>query len=153
MFSDNWKLVLSCALFLSAPHLAAGQTDQQAYCSYVMEQAQAQRDLLRTPSGTAGFTQPETGLPMQVVAGATLGLSGLTRISRSTLLRWVHSRMAQSPSPTILQATPLIGISIMPRRPMTNGKKCRRAMSCAAWRSCDSNWSKAFRCKKPSSNP
>jgi hypothetical protein len=79
MFSDNWKLVLSCALFLSAPHLAAGQTDQQAYCSYVTEQAQAQRDLLRTPSGTAGFTQPETGLPMQVVAGATLGLSGLRK--------------------------------------------------------------------------
>lgn len=75
MFLDNWKLTLGCALFLIAPQFAAGQSDQQAYCSYVMEQAQAQRDFLRTPSGIAGFTQPETGLPLQVVAGGTLGLS------------------------------------------------------------------------------
>jgi hypothetical protein len=40
-----------------------------------MEQAQAQRNLLRTPTASAGFTQPETGLPVQVVGAATLGLS------------------------------------------------------------------------------
>jgi hypothetical protein len=79
MFLDSWKLLLGCALFLSAPGFAVGQTDQEAYCSYVTEQARAQRDFLRTPSGLAGFTQPETGLPMQVVAGATLGLSDLRK--------------------------------------------------------------------------
>jgi hypothetical protein len=79
MFLDTWKLVLGPALFLCAPALAICQTDQQAYCSYVMEQAQAQRDLLRTPSGIAGMTQPETGLPTQVVTGASLGLSDLRK--------------------------------------------------------------------------
>jgi hypothetical protein len=44
-----------------------------------MEQAQAQRDLLRTPNATAGFTQPETGLPMQVVGGASLGLADVKK--------------------------------------------------------------------------
>ena len=43
------------------------------------EQAQAQRDTLRTPSALAGFTQPETGLPTQIVGGATLGLSNLRK--------------------------------------------------------------------------
>jgi hypothetical protein len=44
-----------------------------------MEQAQAQRNLLRTPTAMAGFTQPETGLPMQLVEGATLGLSDVRK--------------------------------------------------------------------------
>jgi hypothetical protein len=79
MFLDNWKLVLGCALFLCTPGLATCQTDQQAYCSYVVEQALAQRDLLRTPVGMAGLTQPETGLPTQVVTGASLGLSDLRK--------------------------------------------------------------------------
>jgi hypothetical protein len=46
-----------------------------------MEQAQAQRDLLRTPIAAAGMTQPETGLPLQVVGGASLGLSDLRKAS------------------------------------------------------------------------
>jgi hypothetical protein len=75
MFLNKWKCVLTAALFLPIHAFAQNQGDQQAYCSYVMEQAEAQRDLLRTPTTTAGFTQPETGLPMQVVGGATLGLS------------------------------------------------------------------------------
>lgn len=87
MLLNRWKLALSCALLLLAPlaaHAQTGeqldrQTDQQAYCSYVIEEAEAQRDLLRTPVGTAGLTQPETGLPVQLVAGASLGLSGLRK--------------------------------------------------------------------------
>src|ERR1700752_4357177 len=75
MFLNHWKVVMAAALLTSVPALAADQTDQLAYCSYVMEQAQAQRDLLRTPLGFAGFTQPETGLPLQIVGGASLGLS------------------------------------------------------------------------------
>jgi hypothetical protein len=79
MFMDNRKLALASVLFLAIPAFAAGQSDPQAYCSYVMEQAQAQRDALRTPSALAGMTQPETGLPTQVFGGASLGLSSLRK--------------------------------------------------------------------------
>jgi hypothetical protein len=75
MFLNHWKYVMAAALFISPLAYAQEQKDQQAYCVYVMEQAQAQRDLLRTPTAAAGFTQPETGLPMQVVGTATLGLA------------------------------------------------------------------------------
>ena len=46
------------------------QTDQQAYCAYLTEQAKAQTDFLRTPTALGSFTQPDTGLPQQLVAGA-----------------------------------------------------------------------------------
>src|SRR5579863_891599 len=79
MIRNPWKCVLAAGLLCAAPMLARGQQEQQAYCTYVMEQAQAQRNLLRTPTATAGFTQPETGLPMQLVGGATLGLSDVRK--------------------------------------------------------------------------
>ncbi len=79
MFLNRWKLVLASILFLGIPAVAADLTDQVAYCSYLMEQAQAQRDLLRTPIGSIGFTQPEEGLPLQLVAGSSLGLSDLRK--------------------------------------------------------------------------
>src|SRR5215469_12914441 len=72
---NKWKFAIAALLLVPAHAFADGQNEQQAYCSYVMEQAQAQRDLLRTPNATAGLTQPETGLPTQVVGGASLGLS------------------------------------------------------------------------------
>lgn len=75
MFLNPRRLVLALALLAPIRALAGQQSDGQAYCSYVMEQAQAQRDLLRTPAAVAGLTQPETGLPLQVVAAATLGLA------------------------------------------------------------------------------
>jgi hypothetical protein len=68
-----------CALTVATPALAADLSDQLAYCSYVMEQAQAQRDLLRTPIALAGLTQPETGLPTQLIAGASVGLSSIRK--------------------------------------------------------------------------
>ena len=76
---DSRKLWLVCALSVATPALAADLSDQLAYCSYVMEQAQAQRDLLRTPIALAGLTQPETGLPTQLIAGASVGLSSLRK--------------------------------------------------------------------------
>ena len=79
MFVNPWKWVMPAALFLTSPLLAQNQTDPLAYCSYVMEQAQAERNLLRTPTGFGGFTQPETGLPMQLVGGASLGLSAFRK--------------------------------------------------------------------------
>jgi hypothetical protein len=69
-------------ILLSPAAIAAAQNpaaDGQAYCAYLTEQAQAQSDLLRTPSGIASFTQPDTGLPTQLVAGATLSLSSVKR--------------------------------------------------------------------------
>ena len=69
-------------LLLSISTLAGAQSldaDQKAYCEYVDEQAKAQSDLLRTPGALGGFTQPNTGLPMQLVAGAQLSLSNLKK--------------------------------------------------------------------------
>ena len=42
-------------------------TDEAAYCTYLAEQAKAQSDLLRTPNAVGAFTQPDTGLPTQLV--------------------------------------------------------------------------------------
>ena len=55
------------------------QTDQQAFCDYVTEQASAQRDLLLTPSAVAGITQPNTGLPTQLVWGLSSSLSDIRK--------------------------------------------------------------------------
>jgi hypothetical protein len=79
MFVSHWKWVIQAVLALAVPALAQDQADPLAYCSYVMEQAEAQRDLLRTPIAFGGFTQPETGLPLQLVGGASLGLSAFRR--------------------------------------------------------------------------
>ncbi len=64
---------------LLIPAARAGDEDQQAYCRYVTQQAAAQRDLLRTPDAVAGFTQPNTGLPTQVVWGLTGSLSNVRK--------------------------------------------------------------------------
>ena len=53
--------------------------DQQAYCRYVIEQASAQRDLLFTPNAVAGVTQPNTGLPTQLVWGVSGSLSSIKK--------------------------------------------------------------------------
>jgi hypothetical protein len=53
--------------------------EQQAYCQYITEQAAAQRDLLLTPSAVAGVTQPNTGLPMQLVWGLSSSLSDVRK--------------------------------------------------------------------------
>lgn len=74
-----WKFFLAATLLFPAQVFAQERSDEHAYCSYVLEQAQAQRDLLRTPTAIAGMTQPETGLPLQVVGGATLGLSNVRK--------------------------------------------------------------------------
>jgi hypothetical protein len=58
---------------------ASNPSDQQAYCEYVTQQAAAQRDLLLTPSAVAGVTQPNTGLPMQLVWGLSSSLSDVRK--------------------------------------------------------------------------
>jgi hypothetical protein len=68
-----------CALLtmamLAIPAAKAGDDDQQTYCKYVTEEAAAQRDLLLTPNAVAGVTQPNTGLPTQLVWGVSGSLS------------------------------------------------------------------------------
>ena len=73
---------LPAVLLLSIATVAAAQemnADQKAYCVYLDEQAKAQSDFLRSPDALAGFTQPDTGLPIQLVAGAQLSLSNLKK--------------------------------------------------------------------------
>lgn len=79
MFLNPSKWVMPAILFLIASAQAQNQADPLAYCSYVIAQAEAQRDLLRTPIAFGGFTQPETGLPLQLVGGASLGLSAFRK--------------------------------------------------------------------------
>jgi hypothetical protein len=86
-----WKFLIVSSFFLVSLQMfsaeshnlvvdsAANTTDQQAYCAFIMEQAEAQRDLLRTPAAMAGMTQPETGLPLQLVGGASVGLSAIKK--------------------------------------------------------------------------
>jgi len=54
-------------------------SDHQAFCDYVTQQAMAQRDLLLMPRATAGVTQPDTGLPMQMVWGISSSLSDVRK--------------------------------------------------------------------------
>lgn len=81
----SWRksilVVLSLLLLAKAGVSTAQniQADQQAYCAYLTEQAKAQSDLLRTPDALAAFTQPDTGLPTQLVFGASLSLSSLKK--------------------------------------------------------------------------
>ena len=80
------KLVIAALLAMSTRIFAQDvtqttelRTDQQAFCEYVSQQAQAQRDLLRTPSAIAGITQPNAALPMQLVWGVTSSLSDIKK--------------------------------------------------------------------------
>jgi hypothetical protein len=75
----SFSILALLPLFAASALAQNVQADQQAYCAYLSEQAKAQSDLLRTPGAVAGFTQPETGLPTQLVAGATLSLSSLKK--------------------------------------------------------------------------
>ena len=79
MLLNHWKWAMAVILFSTIRALASDGNDAIAYCSYEMQQALAQRDLLRTPIATGGMTQPETGLPAQIVGGASLGLSNFRK--------------------------------------------------------------------------
>ena len=69
-------------LALLGGELAVAQSpasDEGAYCVYLTEQAKAQSDLLRTPNAVGALTQPDTGLPTQLVGGLTLSLSSVKK--------------------------------------------------------------------------
>ncbi len=71
--------VLLASSFLIPPLCAQSSQDSDAFCSYQLEQAEAQRNLLRTPTAAGGLTQPETGLPTQVVGGASLNIADVKK--------------------------------------------------------------------------
>lgn len=54
-------------------------SDSQVYCRYITEQAAAQRYLLLTPDAIGGITQPNTGLPTQLVWGLSGSLSNMRK--------------------------------------------------------------------------
>ena len=76
------KMVVTAAVVLVSAGGFAQTTrssDPQAYCDYATEQATARRDLLLTPDAVAGVTQPETGLPTQLVWGLSSNLSNVRK--------------------------------------------------------------------------
>ena len=73
------SMLLACVAFAADANAADANKDQQAYCRYVIEQGAAQRDLLLVPNAVAGVTQPNTGLPMQVVWGLSGSLSNVRK--------------------------------------------------------------------------
>lgn len=79
MFPNHCTWVMAFVVFISLHAAAADTNDQLAYCSYMMQQAEAQRDFLRSPIAFSGLTQPETGLPVQIVGGGSLGLSNFRK--------------------------------------------------------------------------
>jgi|SRR5580704_3801178 hypothetical protein len=70
---------LAMVMLLLSSAFATDLTDQQAYCKYVTQQGAAQRDLLLAPNAVAGLTQPNTGLPTQVVWGVSGSLSNMRK--------------------------------------------------------------------------
>jgi len=78
MFSRKFLAGFMMAMLL-IPAAFAGDEDQQTFCKYATQEAAAQRDLLLAPDAVAGFTQPNTGLPMQVVWGVSGSLSNVRK--------------------------------------------------------------------------
>jgi hypothetical protein len=72
------RIIISVFVALAVNCTFAGE-DQDAYCKYILEEASAQRDLLRTPSATAGVVQPNTGLPAQLVWGASTSIASIRK--------------------------------------------------------------------------
>jgi peptidoglycan/xylan/chitin deacetylase (PgdA/CDA1 family) len=64
--------IMTLLLFLASVALAQ---DSEEYCKYVQEQSKADGLRLMTPSGTVGFTSPNTGTAPQTYAGLTGSLS------------------------------------------------------------------------------
>lgn len=66
---------------LSVSQVQADTQGVPDYCTFVSEQAQAQRDFLRSPHAELGPIQPSTGTPPQMVFGVTESISDLKKAS------------------------------------------------------------------------
>ena len=72
--------VILAVSVLLVSHPAFSQTDEQAaYCTYVVEEASAQRNLLRTPTAVSGVTRSNTGTQPQVYWGITSSLANYSK--------------------------------------------------------------------------
>lgn len=72
------RALILTGLLLALSKVANAQAQPDAaseHCQFIKEQAIAQKELLQTPTFSGGFTQPETGLPQQMIFGATQSLS------------------------------------------------------------------------------
>jgi hypothetical protein len=108
-------LTLSCLPF---PLCAQNLQDADAYCTYQMELAEAQRNLLRTPTAAAGLTQPETGLPTQMVGGASLGVSDVKKAGLT--MEVAHRNCALYRSTTSVQQQLQYAIPMLEREALRN---------------------------------
>jgi hypothetical protein len=68
-------LIAAVLLYCTAVFAGENEAAENAYCKYITEQANAQRDLLRSPSAIAGPTQPSAGTPPQLIFGLTGSLA------------------------------------------------------------------------------
>jgi len=60
--------------------------DQKTYCAYLVEQAKAEADQLRTPVAIGGLSQPSSGTPAQVYGGAQGSVAGIRKASATLAL-------------------------------------------------------------------
>lgn len=75
-----FQALLFGALMMLVVNRAFGQTDaQNAYCSYVMQQAMAQSNLLRAPEALAGVSQPNTQSGPYLYWGISSSFAGFTK--------------------------------------------------------------------------
>jgi hypothetical protein len=83
VFWRSFSVSLMTVLLLVSIGFADNPTtqlnDSQAYCRYITEQAAAQKYLLLVPDAIAGVTQPNTGLPTQLVWGLSGSVSNMRK--------------------------------------------------------------------------
>src|ERR1700722_5834909 len=82
VFWRSFSVSLTALLLVSialADDPATELSDAQAYCRYITEQAAAQKYLLLVPDAIAGLTQPNTGVPTQLVWGLSGSLSNVRK--------------------------------------------------------------------------
>jgi hypothetical protein len=66
----RFPALIVAAVMLLVPNCVLAQIEEQnAYCTYVMQQAMAQRNLLRTPEALGGISQANIGIPAQLYFG------------------------------------------------------------------------------------
>lgn len=77
----NFTFIAAVLLISTAAFAGENDQAQAAFCKYTMEQAEAQRDLLRTPSATVGPIQPSTGTAPQMVFGVIGSIADIKKAS------------------------------------------------------------------------
>jgi hypothetical protein len=80
----RFPALIVAAVMLLVPNCVLGQIEEQkAYCAYVMQQALAQRNLLRTPEAVAGISHANIGIPPQLYFGISEGVANYGKAKRT----------------------------------------------------------------------